>query len=155
MRNYLKILSVAGFIMAGCATGPIDQARSERAPGQGLPPQKLAPGQCGLFVWTADQPRYLLLFSDQLSGEARWYDQGVIDNLTIGAGAGERVFGQFTEQTYRTDDGRDLTLTLIDGEEMDLGMRFARATLKFSDAEGWSKVKPVSAIATCQSPGAN
>jgi hypothetical protein len=148
--------------LSGCASGPEDADRSSTAaaarapadvPSGGLPAQVLAPGDCGLFLWSQSAPPEFVFF--QRAGEA--------DALALVSGSartvepmkvGGDVFGQFlTEGTFRVQGSSELVaLSITPGAFIEGGQRISAGRLVKTDADGWETILPVTGVRACM-PG--
>ena len=146
-------LGLLGLVLTGCASisGNSEESNTETPqPTNQLSARDLGPGDCGLFVWTMPPDRRFILFSDNVSGAAAWFNAGEERNLILQDKAGDPAYGQYAEQSFTGTDGQVLELSLIQGEDIVQGTRFPEGTLKISGEDGWRKVVPVSALAACQ-----
>lgn len=118
-----------------------------------LPPQQLAPGQCGLFLWGKSVPPQLVLFGTGREGQARMVLDGRAVDLVRATAEGDPVFGQFPRQSFALA-GAEIGLTLEFERRPDLvgGAMVPRGLLELRDAAGWSQVMPVAGLIGCQ-PG--
>ena len=118
---------------ANTATVPVMTSRAN-----GLSSQSLAPGECGLFGWSAaDAPEFVFFAAP---GRALYY-----------AGEGEtRTFspqGPFPSLNYG-----DYQLTLGQGEPLLEGTRYASARLTETLPDGFTRVRPLVILQSCQTP---
>ncbi len=147
---------ILAFMLPGCAamgSNPADTAVvANAAATQRLAPRTLAPGACGLFVFTADNAKRFILFSQDEHDQAHWQDG--IDEIQIQrqSSDGFAHYGQSPRHVFKTPDGRTLTLNLEDGQDIGTGMRYGSGTLSLTDVEGWQTISPVLGLASCQ-PG--
>jgi len=119
-------------------------------PQSGLGPQELMAGECGLFLWSQTDVTKFIFFSKALTGTAS-FAQGDVPIQLAQATAGGDIFGQFnTSMRYRSRDGRQLQLTIVQGEELDGGQRIESGLLTMTDAEGWLTKLPVLGVRACQ-----
>lgn len=122
-------------------------------PPEGLPPQKLGPGECGLFLWGMAAPRKFVFFAEGATAEALVLHEGEPRALSITDAEGE-VFGQFfTEMQYLSTDGKwSVNLSLTPGEVLEGGQRVDAGRLVTRGADGWETVLPVTGVRACM-PG--
>ena len=120
------------------------------APAEGLPPQQLKPGECGLFLWNMTAPRRFVFFTEATSGSALVLHEGQPVTLFATETGGD-VFGQFfTETDYLSGDGRHaVRLTVNPGEMIDGGQRVETGRLVTLGADGWETVLPVTGVRAC------
>jgi len=117
---------------ANTATAPVTSRTN------GLGSQSLAPGECGLFGWSAaDAPEFVFFAAP---GRALYY-----------AGDGEtRTLspqGPFPSMNYG-----DYKLTLGQGEPMVEGTRYASARMTETLPDGFTRVRPLVILQSCQTP---
>lgn len=147
-----RILMASVLLLAACASGPsAKQAAGAGAAAEGsLPAQTLAPGACGLFLWTQDEPRRFILFYPSDSATADAIVNGQRTKLSIESRGGE-VFTQFmTEMSFRTPAGNPVTLSLQPGEQIEGGRRVPVARMISQDREGWEIITPLAGLTACQ-----
>ena len=116
-----------------------------------LPPQPLARGQCGLFLWARRPQRSLVLFINGSEQHARLRLDGALVNARRTAAAGDQVYGLFPEQIFVIED---LTIRLhFEAERRDGftdGAVIPRATLSVEDATNWEVIMPAAGLIGCQ-----
>ena len=151
MMRGLIILGAA--LLAGCASvEPTVSAVEKNTPAQDrLSPVTLSPGECGLFVWTADADKRFILFSQSRKASGRWLSKGRSQDLSIDAEDGIFVQGQYSGVVFKTGDGQALSLMLGEHQTISDGTRFKYGVLKHKSGEGWERVTPVVGLAACQS----
>ncbi|MFN7177975.1 hypothetical protein [Hyphomonas sp.] len=124
------------------------------APAEGLPPQRLAPGECGLFLWGMAAPRKFVFFAKATSGNALVLMNESPTSLSMAAAGGD-VFGQFlTEMEYAgTEPARRVKISVKPGEVLEGGQRVESGTILFIGADGWETVLPVTGVRACMPGG--
>lgn len=124
---------------------------NQGVPFAALPPQILAPGQCGLFLWARTTPPRLILMAVQNPGVARVSYKGKTLDLPLTAWDGEVAFGQYETQTF-TGDGLTLTVTIRAEPATGLlgGAVVRQASVQYRDAEGWETVIATAGMIACQ-----
>lgn len=159
MIRLLSISLIAG-CLTGCASGSaakqsgsavaVMESPVAEVPVEGLPPQKLAAGECGLFLWGMAAPRRFTFFTEASSGEALVLHNGAAQRLIVTDTDGE-VFGQFfTETQYLSADGTwSVNLSLKPGEMLEGGQRVESGRLVTTGADGWETVLPVTGVRAC------
>jgi hypothetical protein len=119
-------------------------------PQSGLGPQDLAPGECGLFLWSQTDVSKFIFFSRALSGEAQLaqgYDPVTLTQTNAGGG----IFGQFTtEMMYGSETGNTYALSITPGDELEGGQRLENGLITITDLEGWVTKLPVLGVRACQ-----
>ncbi len=138
--------------MLGCASISTPENAPDISPPQvnKLAPRNLAPGECGLFVWTADAQKRFILFSQSSKKAGAWLDSGNEVPLVITAESGDPANGQYPDVVYRNSEQAAMDLSLTGRESIDDGTRFKAGTLKFEDVDGWERVLPVVGLSACQ-----
>lgn len=157
----IRLLTVIlpAILVAGCAATPAAPASGSpvsamssiaEVPPDGLPPQALAAGECGLFLWEMAAPRRFTFFTEASSGEALVLHESAPQKLIMTDTNGE-VFGQFfTEMQYLSADGTwSVNLTLKPGEVLEGGQRVESGRLVTTGADGWETVLPVTGVRAC------
>ena len=114
-------------------------------------------GNCGLFVWTGDQDRRFILFSQSQDGRAAWADINGEQALTITDLSGQAFQQQYTQQSFaryskdkKVVNPTILTLSLRDIEEVVESTRFKGGTLSQITDDGTRRVIPIVALSTCR-----
>ena len=70
MRLYLSIAAIVN--LSACATPPATPVKTQPEINKGLSAQTLAPGECGLFIWTASPDRRFIIFSQAQKQTGIW-----------------------------------------------------------------------------------
>ncbi len=125
------------------------QVAARTVPEAGLPPQRLEPGQCGLFLWGMSAPRKFVFFTDG-TGSASVLANDTPASLPMSSAGGD-VFGQFmTSMTFRHPaNGQSVTVAILPGEQLEGGQRVESGTIQFRDSEGWETILPVTGVRAC------
>ena len=119
-------------------------------PQSGLGPQDLAPGECGLFLWSQTDVSKFIFFSRALSGQAL-LAQGDTPITLTQTNAGGDIFGQFTtEMIYGSETGNSYALLITPGDDLDGGQRLESGLMTITDPEGWITKLPVLGVRACQ-----
>lgn len=118
-----------------------------------LPPQKLAPGQCALFLWARTTPARRFLMATQNPASARVSLDGRTLDVPLTAWDGEAFYGVHDTQTF-TGDGITLTVRFTAEARKGLvgGLVVPSASVEYRDAAGWETVIPAAGMIACQ-PG--
>lgn len=142
MRIKLSIISFGLCIgLSACAT--LDTNPPEDEPRIGLSPRNLSVGECGLFVWKANQSKTFILFADQ--DKASLYRDGAEVDLTVAAGSLNPNERKFVDQ-----NGQLLSLSLLDAQEIENSTRYKAGRLISTTEQGWEHVTPIVGLFTCQ-----
>lgn len=144
----IKIIILAVILQACAQTPKVHQTTSVKT--QRLPAQTLAPGDCGLFVWTADQERRFILFSQSQSKTGLWHDGGESHALTLIQASGDAAQNQFPNSQYSVASNTTLLLSLENRQVITDGTRFKSGTLTAKAGGAWERVSPVVGLAACQ-----
>lgn len=157
MIRIFLLVSMIGLV-AACAGGPNPVADSSAAvasairsvPKDGLSPQHLEPGQCGLFLWGMSAPRKFVFFKEGTSGDALILVDDVPTSIPMTSAGGD-VFGQFMTQMKfaKVGSGETVVATIEPGQPLDGGQRVESGTLLFRDANAWETVLPVTGVRAC------
>ena len=149
----LRILIACGVLLSACASNPSGDTAVSTATGTdtaSLPAQTLAPGTCGLFLWTQDEPRRFILFYPAGAGAADAILDGGKTKLTVESRGGD-IFSQFmTEMKFRSAEGTPVDLTLQPGDRVEGGRRVPSARMISQNAEGWEIITPLAGLTACQ-----
>ena len=154
-------LAAALCALAACASSP-EQAAAKAAaaapaistvPAEGLPPQRLARGECGLFLWSMSAPRRFVFFTKGSSGDALVLIGDKTTSIPMTSAGGD-VFGQFlTKMTFEDLASKaKVTVSIEPGKPLEGGQRVGSGNIQFRDAEGWETVLPVTGVRACM-PG--
>jgi len=144
----------AAISLSACASVPIAQntkALQTHDRLKGLSARVLTAGECGLFVWTADENKQFVLFSQTQKARANWLSPSGEIALSVTSQSGSPRQGQYPQQTLTAKDGGALRLDLRSPQTIENGTRYQAGTLSRSDAEGWDRVTPVVGLSACQS----
>ena len=138
MRLYTLAL---GLLLASCATPAKDAPAPARA---GLSAKALAPGECGLYVWTADIAKTFTLFAAQ-SG-VTYLKGGIEVSLT----EKNPTEPPSSSRKFMDEDGQALSLTLLSPQQIEEGTRYKSGRLTSLSDDGWERVVPVVGFYACQ-----
>lgn len=155
-------MAVSAAVLAACASAPDNAPQKSVAanqatsavPTDGLPAQKLAPGECGLFLWGMAAPRKFVFFLKANTGDGLVLIDDKSHALRMVSARGE-VFGQFLTEMGFSGSGTDtrVSVTLIPGETLEGGQRVKSGNLLFTGADGWETVLPVTGVRACMPGG--
>jgi len=150
MRAGLTVF-VSAAVLSACATIPGTGSETAAAPKTDrLSPRSLPPGECGMFVWTANEAKKFLLFAQYVKGRAIWFNGDAEEYLKTLSVYGDPSNGQYPGQIFETQNAKTLTLDLKQPEIITNGTRFKGGTLTVSSGEDWDQVRPVVGLAACQ-----
>lgn len=138
MRSYVLAL---GLMFSGCATlSQNDSKLSETAMGS----KTLAPGDCGLYVWTAGTAKTFTLFASP--SEISYFKGSSEIRLT----EEQASTPPKTTRKFKDEAGKVLSLTLLSPQEIDGGIRYKSGRLTSLSDDGWDIVVPVVGLYACQ-----
>lgn len=159
MMTQIYVLMVAGILMLGACMATPTAERSatssstatQSVPTDGLAPQTLNAGECGLFLWSRTPPSRFIFFTKAASGTATMLSGEEVRELRLTRQSGE-IFGQFTtEQDFAfAADGSNVNLSVTPGEVLENGQRISEGRIVVRDAEGWETILPVLGVRACQ-----
>ena len=151
MRFSIVILA---FALTSCASittsSGSDKTAADKPSAPGLAPQTLAAGECGLFLWTRDEPRQFIYFQQENRPSGLVYLSGrslQISTSDITAGLGDR---QAFALDYTDPAGKALTISGQYGETIEGGRRISSAKIKSLDAENWQHIIPANGVFACR-----
>ncbi len=150
-----SVIFSAFFVLSACATtldSSKDIPQANKADDR-LTARNLSAGECGMFVWTADNARRFIFFSRADQAEASWWNGSNEVTIARVSSEGFASYGQPPEQIFRMTDGGKLMLALSDPEDINSGTRFKSGAITLAGADGWEKVVPVIGLAGCQTAG--
>ena len=124
-----------------------------------LSARTLARDECGLFVWSADDERRFILFSQAQEQAAIWAGPNGEVSLKITQISGQEFQQQFTRQNFTEEIDKAientiparLTLSLLKAEELTDSTRFKAGTLSQIMDDEAEKIIPIVAFSTCRS----
>lgn len=163
MHRQIIMLSIVAFL-SSCAASPRDdqsqttdnrQVRQPEAtsevPPSGLPSQQLAPGECGLFLWSQTDISKFVFFTKSAQPMALLLLEDRPVNVTLDEAGGD-IFGQFlTDLAYIVPQtGQRVSISYAAGEELVGGARVSAGRITYQDSEGWTRVLPVLGVRACQ-----
>ncbi len=148
VRQFILTLGCV-LLTAGCTSTPGETSSENGFGTDQLKPRNIAVGECGVFVWTADQFKRFILFSQAESISASWWTTEGEVNIKRLRTDGSTAFGQSPIQVFGQDDGTELKLSLRDPQEVDNGTRYKSGAITLMGADGWEKVIPVIGMAAC------
>lgn len=138
---FLTTIALLAFGFAGCATTNSATIESPEPLSQ-LPPQNLASGECGLFIWTIGEPKRFIGF--ETHNQAKLLLNGRVKEVIRQEGEGLNALSR----VFKTPQGESIDLVLEPSDPIDKGQRFlGRLTTQTED--GWDKIIPVMAISSC------
>jgi len=159
--RYLALVFFALFLGA-CASSPeVDQDQLKTlptgehqalasVPKSALGPQDLAPGECGLFLWSKTDTTKFIFFSKAISGTALISRATGPEALTQ-TNAGGEVFGQFnTSMAYSGATGVQVALQMVPGDDLEDGQRIQSGLITMTDIKGWQTKLPILGVQACK-----
>ena len=152
MRLFILAL---GVLLASCATAPKDNPAPASSSDESSDPffgpltlghaaKTLAPGECGLYVWTADAAKTFTLFAK--SSRVIYLSGGKEILLT----EKNPTVPPANNREFRDENGKVLSLTLLSPQQIEDGTRYKSGRLISLDADGWEKIVPIVGFYACQ-----
>ncbi len=143
LRSAMRLLPLAFiFVLAGCASttseGPLN--------GGHTPSKTLSPGECGLYVWTADMTKTFKLFAAPT--EISYF----ADDESVSLAELNPATPPAADRKFIDPDGKSLELTLLSPQDIDGGVRYKAGRLTSLSDDGWEKVVPIVGLYACQPP---
>jgi len=149
-------LSLATLGVSACVNAPSAMALAQSGvnitseTGKGLPPQELAPGECGLFLWSRTDTTRFVFFARAGANNALFLLEEEPKKLTKLVERGE-LFGQFyTIIEFQTEAGAPVWLSYEPGQALDGGARVSNGLIQYHNSEGWQVSLPVLGARVCQ-----
>jgi hypothetical protein len=154
-------IAVMALAAAACAAGGpasqrdvADVVENERLdPGfvTHLPGQRLAPGQCGVFLFETREPNPFVVFEDEARRLVRIVHAGQIYEIGVSPQGGAFLPGESFRRVYLAAD-ENLTFTLdgVVGELTPSGRRLENVILTARQLDGTRTVRPVAGIRRCR-----
>ncbi len=139
----MALIRAAGLscaLMLGACASVAEVSPEPAAPGSisSLPPQTLAPGQCGLFGWdTAPVPNFVFFATE---GRGFYLD-----------GKGTEALAP--QEPFPALRYGDLTLDLGPADAVADATRYGEARMTRTLDDGFEKVRPLIVLKTCQTDG--
>ena len=166
VRSYPSVLALAGIMLlaSGCASTSGESVETPPAATPAasavsygdmvtigeLPGQRLAKGQCGLFLFAGEPAPRFVFFMNASTGAAKIMinEQEVVLARTEVKGAAFDL--TFEDQTFIAP-ALGLTIqTIVEPHASEAGgTRLKSATLKLSREDGWKMVMPVGGATSC------
>lgn len=140
-QKLITISLMGALMLTGCVT--VEAANEPQAERAGLTPRKLSPGDCGLFVWKADQAKTFILYADTTS--AVFYQNGVETVITP---AEQNDIP--AQRSYIDANGQNLSLSLREAQSFQESTRYKSGHITSLDANGWETVTPIVGLFSCQ-----
>lgn len=118
---------------------------------QDLPAQKLAPGRCGLFLWSKTERPVFILYATDTPARALVRIGNREHRLDRKQSGGDAVLGHYEKQTFsggkysfEVDLAYDKEARLQDGAVIKTGV------LRTRDSKGFETILPVGGMIGCQ-----
>ncbi len=117
-----------------------------------LPPQTLADGECGLFLWTrVGNDRLLAVFQRSTDSAILMQLKGKTVRLERDQADGRSFLGIQEHQIVKNlDVTAELTFSGDSVEAIAQGLQVKRASLRLTDRDGWDVAMPVAGLIACQ-----
>ena len=114
-----------------------------------LPGQRLASGECGLFLFTPRPSPRFVFFGAASTGVGKMMLNDQELTLARMATDGEIVDQHYTEQTYRSATDITVTVSINPGKRSPTGVEIDNGSLRVDRDDGWTVVLPVSGSTHC------
>ena len=152
-------------LAVGCATTstapvntasvPPDPATADSAPSsEALAPRVLTSGECGMYLWRANNDRPLVFFNEPEGRGAEIALNGQSIKLKLIDARGADLFGQKTEQSFsgKTRDGRvySVLVSVETGPRFEDGIYIMHSAIQVAESGGFERVLPVIGVAGCR-----
>lgn len=140
LGHYIAVLVFIPLI-SGCAS--LGAPKAELEGRNGLSPRELSLGECGLFVWKADQTKTFILFADD-QGAALYRDG---DEIVLSRTSNDEVPSEYN---FIDSTGHTISLTLLEAQSFQDSTRYKSGRLTSLDSNGWDIVTPVVGLYSCR-----
>ncbi len=136
---------------AGARRAAAQPEAAREVPRSGLPGQQLAPGECGLFLWSQTDISKFVFFARSAQPTALLLIDDQPVDVTLEAAGGD-IFGEFlTDLVYRVPQtGQQVSIGYTPGDDLVGGARVSSGRISYTDADGWTRVLPVLGVRACQ-----
>jgi len=150
---------VLATLICGCASGgsgsspiaPLAHTVSEDYRLDQLEPQRLDPGQCGMFLWADGRQSSFVMVVYDNPASALYRPNGDNHIIERTAFAGARVQGQFEQQTFVDRRSTVEVNVTFDGDRpVTDGAILRSGVIRIRNREGWETVIPVGGMVACQ-----
>ncbi len=116
----------------------------------GVADARIAAGDCGMILWTLDAERPLPVLRFVAGGRADIAINGAPVSLSLTGASGASGFGVYEEQTYESEGGVKMTVSVRFGQGFDGGAYLHRGLITLEQPDGWRSVTPAAGIAGCR-----
>ena len=140
LAKSISFLLLSAICLSACATQSTGSTSENQASQKSLERVELAPGECGMFGWTADEKRSFVFYADRETSKFVPEDQ--IVELSAQAA--------FPSLAYLDPFSRPVTINLGAGEQIIGGLRYPSSSIRSETDEGWERIIPVSIVRACQ-----
>ncbi len=150
------------FALSGCVTATTTQSNTASAQvleqedeyydiGE-LKGQKLAVGECGMFLFASrPEPRFVF-FAEATSGVAKMVLDGKTVQLQRLEGSGALFDLHYENQSFASpDQSISVKVNVTEARAQTGGFRVSRAAIRITSPAGWDMVVPVGGATSCQS----
>ena len=156
----ILLAGVLGLIVSACASGgpapqrDVAEAMENRQSPDfvtGLPAQRLAPGQCGVFLFEARPPNQFVMFEDEAARTVKIVHAGEIYEIGFTEQPGAFLPGEAFRRIYFAR-AENLTF-LLEGQvggETRAGRRIEDVILTARQLDGTRTVRPLAGVRRCQ-----
>jgi hypothetical protein len=156
----ILLAGALGLAVSACAAaGPAPQRdvaealENRQAPDfiTSLPAQRLAPGQCGVFLFESRSPNSFVVFEDEAARTVKIVHAGEIYEIRFTTQPGAFLPGEEFRRVYLS---RETNLSFLlegrVGEETTAGRRIEEVILTVRQLDGTRTVRPLSGVRRCQ-----
>ena len=152
MSARIALIMASIFCLSACASLPETQDRpSKSQTTNGLDARVLTSGECGLFVWSADEKKTFILYGQSQQARASWLSPTGEMTLKVISQSGAPTQGQYPQQSLSAQVIGTLALNLRGAQPIESGTRYRLGTLTQRGAEGGDdRVTPVVGLSACK-----
>lgn len=141
-------LSIAGVALAQSVGDRISVGAIEL---QDLPPQTLAAGRCGLFLWSKTERPVFILYATESPARALVRIGNREHRLDRKQASGEAVLGHYEKQTFAGGKySFEIDLKYDQEAKLQDGAVIQRGVLRTRDQKGFETILPVGGMIGCK-----
>jgi len=148
MKHFLSILAIFQIMLSSCVTTTNIKPTKPNVISNGLTPQTLAEGECGLFLWTTSQRREFVFFQKSRQNYALFFSDNEQNVLQAKDLAPDWNIIESVDAMYLL--GSDsIRVKGSFSQELEGGRRIKQASIVITKQNGWQEIIPVLGVYGC------